>query len=208
MSRAAPTWVVVLLKDFGSAKQRLRPALDPTQRRELAVRNARLALDAARAGDRALAVCGGSEPAALARQAGVEVLLEDEPGGQNPAARRGLDRALAGGAGSVLLLSSDLPLVSPSAVRAMLAEARALGDPAVMAAPATGRGGTNALYLRPPDAVGLHFGDDSLGKFARDAAARGVRFALHESPALALDLDEPSDLAALAQAGGAGTGLP
>lgn len=208
MKRAAATWVVVLLKDFGSAKQRLRPALDPMQRRELAVHNARLALEAARAGDHVLAVCGGAEPAALARRAGVEVLLEDEPGGQNPAAQRGLERARAGGAGSVLLLSSDLPLVSPSAVRTMLAEARALGDPAVLAAPATGRGGTNALYLRPPDAVGLHFGDDSLGKFARDAAARSVRFALHESPALALDLDEPSDLAALAQAGGAGTFLP
>lgn len=204
MSPVPATWVVVLLKDFGSAKQRLRPALDPAQRRELAVHNARLALEAARAGDHVLAVCGGPEPATLARRARVEVLLEEEPGGQNPAARRGLERAQSGGAGAVLLLSSDLPLVSQGAVRAMLAEARTLGDAAVLAAPATGRGGTNALYLRPPDAIGLHFGDDSLGKFARDAGARGVRFALHESLALALDLDEPSDLAALAQAGGAG----
>jgi 2-phospho-L-lactate guanylyltransferase len=208
MTRAAATWVVVLLKDFASAKQRLRPALDPGQRRELAVQNARLALEAARAGDHALAVCGGAEPALLARRAGVEVLLEEEPAGQNRAAERGLEWARAGGAASVLLLSSDLPLVSAGVLRTMLAAARGLGTPAVLAAPATGRGGTNALFLRPPDAVGLHFGDDSLGKFARDAASRGVRFALHESPALALDLDEPSDLAALAQAGGAGTGLP
>jgi 2-phospho-L-lactate/phosphoenolpyruvate guanylyltransferase len=208
MSRTAATWVVVLLKDFDSAKQRLRPALDPAQRRELAVHNARLALEAARAGDHVLAVCGGPEPADLAQRAGVEVLLEDEPAGQNRAAERGLERARAGAAAAVLLLSSDLPLVSANALRTMLAQGRALGHPAVLAAPATGRGGTNALYVRPPDAVGLHFGDDSLGKFARDAGARGVRFALHESPALALDLDEPSDLAALAQTGGAPGGLP
>jgi 2-phospho-L-lactate guanylyltransferase (CobY/MobA/RfbA family) len=53
--------------------------------------------------------------------------------------------------------------------------------------------------MSPPDVIGLHFGDDSLGKFERDAAGRGVPFLLHESEALALDLDEPSDLAALAE---------
>ena len=68
---------------------------------------------------------------------------------------------------------------------------------AVLAAPATGRGGTNALYLSPPDAIGLHFGDDSLRRFEHDAAARDVRFELFEAPELALDLDEPSDLAIL-----------
>ena len=42
--------------------------------------------------------------------------------------------------------------------------------------------------------VDLHFGDASLEKFATDAAERHVRFQLFESPRLALDLDEPSDL--------------
>ena len=68
------------------------------------------------------------------------------------------------------------------------------GVSTALAAPATGRGGTNALYLCPPSAVDLHFGDASLEKFARDAAERQVRFQLFESPRLALDLDEPSDL--------------
>jgi 2-phospho-L-lactate guanylyltransferase len=193
---AAPgaDWVVVLVKDFDQAKQRLRPSLDPGQRRELARENARLALAAARAGGRVLAVCGSEAAAELARSAGAEVLVEAEPSGQNPAARLGIAHAVANGARSVLLLSSDLPLVSRRAIAAMLSAARRLGRPAVVAAPATGRGGTNALYLCPPDAIDLHFGDDSLAKFERDAVARGVRFALHESPRLALDLDEPSDL--------------
>ena len=59
------------------------------------------------------------------------------------------------------------------------------------------RGGTNALYLAPPDVIGLHFGDSSLAKFEADASEHGASFALHESPELALDIDEPSDLAAL-----------
>jgi 2-phospho-L-lactate/phosphoenolpyruvate guanylyltransferase len=192
------TWVVVLIKDFDAAKQRLRPALSPAERRELAQANARKALVAARAGDRVLAVCGSVEAAALARSAGADVLLEEEPGGQNPAARRGIDHVVAGGAAAVLLVSSDLPLITRRALADLLAEAARHGAPVVVAAPATGRGGTNGLYLAPPNVIDLHFGDDSLGKFQRDAAGRGVRFVFHESEALALDLDEPSDLAALA----------
>src|SRR5262245_37127837 len=103
----SPVWIVVLVKDFEQAKQRLRPALDPGQRRELARENARLALAAARAGDRVLAVCGSEAAAELARQAGAEVLLEAHPAGQNPAARLGIEHASARGAQSVLLLSSD-----------------------------------------------------------------------------------------------------
>lgn len=188
------TWVVVLLKDFAGAKTRLAPALDGEARHRLARRNAELALLAARAGDRVVAVAGGEEPAALAADLGAEVLVEARPAGQNPAAALGLAHAAAGGAGAVLLLSSDLPLITEELVAALLARGAALPSPAVLAAPATGRGGTNALYLRPPDACGLHFGDDSLRKFDADCRARGVTFQLFESPELALDLDEPSDL--------------
>jgi 2-phospho-L-lactate guanylyltransferase len=193
---------VVLVKDFDMAKQRLRPALDPGQRRELARENARLALAAARAGDHVLAVCGSEEAAEVARAAGAEVLVESSPAGQNPAARLGISHATARGASSVLLLSSDLPLVTRRTIATMLSAARRLGRPSALAAPATGRGGTNALFLSPPDAIDLHFGDDSLGKFERDAASRGVRFALHESPRLALDLDEPTDLEELRRLAG------
>jgi len=192
-------WAVVLIKDFRSAKQRLSTALPAEERQVLARRNAQLALAAAGVADDVLAVCGGVEAAELARLAGVQVLLEAHPSGQNPAARLGLDFALERGAGAALLLSSDLPLVRPPDITELLAQARALGSPAVVAAPATGRGGTNALYLSPPDTLELHFGDDSLARFQADAEQRGVAFALFESPALALDLDEPADLAELAR---------
>lgn len=192
-------WAVVLIKDFRSAKQRLSTALPAEERQVLARRNAQLALAAAGVADDVLAVCGGVEAAELARLAGVQVLLEAHPSGQNPAARLGLDFALERGAGAALLLSSDLPLVRPPDITELLAQARVLGSPAVVAAPATGRGGTNALYLSPPDTLELHFGDDSLARFQADAEQRGVAFALFESPALALDLDEPADLAELAR---------
>lgn len=187
----------VLVKGFGSAKQRLSAALSPRQRRDLAVNGAAIALDAAGAADRVVVVAGTAEVAAWAEARGAEVLLEAAPHGQNGAAGAAVGWARERAADGLLLLSSDLPLVTREVLAGMLDAARAMGAPAVLAAPATGRGGTNALYLAPPDAIDLHFGDDSLVKFERDARLRGVPFALHQSDALALDLDEPDDLARL-----------
>jgi len=112
------TWVVVLIKDFDSAKQRLRPALGVKSRRALARRNALLAVRAAAAGDHVLAVAGSDEVAELAAVWGADVLLETREEGQNVAAERGLQRATEGGAGAVLLLSSDLPFVTEAAPEA------------------------------------------------------------------------------------------
>ena len=194
------TWVIVLIKNFGDAKQRLRPALGPKARRGLARRNARLAVRAAAAGDRVLVVAGGEGVAALAEVWGADVLLEPKQEGQNPAAARGIATAMAGGADAVLLLSSDLPLVTIDAVSEVLEAGSRLMAPVAMAVPAVGRGGTNALYLRPPDAITLQFGADSLAKFQHEAESRGVEFVVHHSDAMALDLDEPGDLARLRRA--------
>jgi 2-phospho-L-lactate/phosphoenolpyruvate guanylyltransferase len=194
------TWVVVLIKDFGSAKQRLQPVLGPKSRRALARRNARLAVRAAAAGDHVLVVAGGEEVADLAGLWGAEVLLEPEQEGQNVAAARGIARAVEGGAEAVLLLSSDLPLVTIDAVSEVLESASRIQAPVAVAVPAVGRGGTNALYLRPPSAIALHFGADSLAKFRQEAESVGANFVVHHSDAMALDLDEPGDLARMRRA--------
>ena len=194
------TWVVVLIKDFGTAKQRLQPVLDPEARRALARRNAQLAVEAGAGGDRVLVVAGDEEVAALAETWGAGVLLEPRPEGQNVAAARGIARAVEGGADAVLVLSSDLPLVTQHAVHEVIDAASQIAAPVAVAVPAVGRGGTNALYLRPPDAISLHFGSDSLAKFQREAERRGVKFVIHDSEAMALDLDEPDDLARLRRA--------
>lgn len=146
-----------------------------------------------------VAVCGSEQAAELAREELAEVVLEREPAGQNPAARAAIAYALEQGADELLVLSSDLPLITPQALARVIAAAGS-ESPAAAAAAAVGRGGTNALFMRPPGAIGLHFGDRSLPKFEEDARDRGVKFTIVELPELALDLDEPSDLEALARA--------
>jgi len=198
-SRANPTdaggaWVIVLVKDLDQAKQRLGDVLDPKARRALALRNAERAIRAAVAGDHRLVVGGSAEVKDLARRLGAEAVIERRQQGQNVAAKLGIARALKSRARAVLILSSDLPRVTLKSVREMLDVAGRLAPPAVVAAPAIGRGGTNALYISPPDAISLHFGEDSLTAFRQEAETKGVNFAVHKSEAIALDLDEPEDL--------------
>jgi len=188
-------WIVVLIKDFTTAKTRLASVLEPQPRRRLAEMTAARALDAALALAPTLAVCGSIEAADLARLRGAALVVEAAPSGQNAAAIRGLIEVVERGAAAALLLSSDLPLVDEAALDRMLAHAEIPGS-LVVAAAADGRHGTNALYLRPPGDFSLHFGDASLPKFEEEARLRGRRFILHEDPSLALDLDEPSDLSA------------
>jgi 2-phospho-L-lactate/phosphoenolpyruvate guanylyltransferase len=188
------TRVVLLLKDFELAKTRLSSVLDAAARMVIATDFAFSALAAV--GPRALVVAGSERPAEVAREMGNEVVVEERASGQNPAARLGVETAVKSGADAVLLISSDLPLIDAAVVDRLLEWADRLPRPVVVAVPAIGRGGTNALYLAPPDVIDLHFGDDSLAKFEADARSRGVSFETYESPELALDVDEPSDLAA------------
>ena len=194
-SEPVQTWVIVLIKDLDSAKQRLGTVLDAKARRELALRNAERAIRAAAAGDARLVVAGSPEVVGIAERLGAPSLLEPRQEGQNVAAKRGIAEAVKKGAEAVVLLSSDLPLVTAKAVRDLLDAAGRIASPAAVAVPALGRGGTNALYLKPPEAITLHFGADSLAAFRREAEEKGVNFAIHRSEAMALDLDEPADLA-------------
>lgn len=190
----AGAWVIVLVKDLDQAKQRLGDVLDAKARRALALRNAERAIRAAGAGDYRLVVGGSAEVKEIAERLGVQAVIERRQQGQNVAARLGIKHALEGKARAVLILSSDLPLVTAKSVREMLNAASRVATPAVVAAPAIGRGGTNALYISPPDAISLHFGADSLTAFRNEAESKGVNFAVHKSDAIALDLDEPEDL--------------
>lgn len=193
-------WVIVLVKDFASAKQRLGPALGPRERRALARRNARRAIRAAGAGSRRLVVAGSEEVGAFVAKLGAEFLVEPRQEGQNTAAMRGITHAVANGAEAVIVLSSDLPFVTRRAVQRLLAAGASEAAPVAVAVPAVGRGGTNALYMRPPSAINLHFGGDSLALFRHDAESKNVRFLIHHSTEMALDLDEPDDLARLRRA--------
>ncbi|HYM49917.1 MAG TPA: 2-phospho-L-lactate guanylyltransferase [Candidatus Limnocylindrales bacterium] len=187
--------IVVPIKAPWRAKQRLGDILTEAERRRLAHAMAAdvLAVVSALQGVARYAVSDDPELQALARRAGLEVVIDREGAGQSAAVRQGFQAAAQAGAATLVTIPGDVPAVTGEDLRRLL-EAHPEVD--VLIAPDRDGVGTNGLRLRSPHAIPLHFGDDSLRQHREEAARAGLRFAVLPLERLACDLDRPEDLAA------------
>jgi 2-phospho-L-lactate/phosphoenolpyruvate guanylyltransferase len=187
---------VLPVKRFDAAKQRLAPGIEEPRRRQLVEAMFADVLDAvaeARGLDRLIVVSG--DPVAQELAAGrAEVVPDPADEGHDQAALAGIARAEAEGAEAVLLLPGDCPLLDPREIDRLLT-----GTPErfVAIVPDRHGTGTNALLLRPPDALAPAFGEGSRDRHVAAARAAGIPFAVEELPSLGLDLDTPADVIAL-----------
>ena len=185
--------VLVPIKRLDTCKQRLSGILDAGQRRLLMLALLEDAL----------------AQAFLARRMTAVSVVTDDPLARQVAAACGAPAVSDGGlewnAGlrhalgllgpmpdGVLFLSADLPTVVADDVDAMIDACPANGI-------AIGRAhdqGTNALALRPADAIVPAFGSPrSSAVHAALARAAGITAVMVDRPGLALDLDTPDDVA-------------
>jgi 2-phospho-L-lactate guanylyltransferase (CobY/MobA/RfbA family) len=67
----------------------------------------------------------------------------------------------------------------------------------VVIAPSWDSRGTNAVLMRPPDALHLRFGSWSFLPHVKQAKRRGFSYKVVRLPRVALDVDTPADLARL-----------
>lgn len=189
-------WLVVPVKPFGDGKSRLAQALDRTQRDALSRRWLTRVLTTAQAwgGFAGMAVIS-HDPAVWALTEALGARPVQETGeGLNPALEQARAAVMAAGAEAILVLPSDLPLLT-------VGDLAELGDLAlegagVVIAPSHD-GGTNALLLRPPNAIPYGFGAASFARHLAFAQAAGLPYRVYHSRTLALDVDYPEDLAAV-----------
>jgi 2-phospho-L-lactate guanylyltransferase len=188
-------WAIVPIRTLEGAKSRLGEVLDAEERHDLAVALLERTVRAAVAASTVAGVVAVSpDPAALEIAAG---------GGAHPLRQRtsGLNAAVAEarleacrlGATEVIVLPTDLPQISPSAIDELVRAARDTPGPLVLLVPDRHGRGTNALFLRPPDVIEVAFGGDSRLAHAARADAAGVAYRELDGP-LAMDLDTPDDL--------------
>jgi 2-phospho-L-lactate/phosphoenolpyruvate guanylyltransferase len=192
------TLALLPVKSFGAAKQRLAPALGSRARQALAQAMFADVLDSLRRveGLDAVAVVTADPVAdAAARAKGVLVLRDTAQAGQSAAASIGIAHALAESFERVLLVPGDTPLLDPGEVASLLGAPRK-----VSIVPDRHGTGTNALVLRPPDAIAPSFGPGSLKRHVEAAGAAGVSSPVVEIPTLMLDVDTGADLSALMDA--------
>jgi 2-phospho-L-lactate guanylyltransferase len=195
---------IIPVKRFGHAKRRLLDTLDRPQRAALIkamIADVLAATEAAELVERVIMVTGEGRAERLALRHAqrsttpIEVLQEPDDRGHSEAATLGIIRALALGAECSALLPGDCPLLEPAELDAALARMRP-GRVAVV--PDRHGTGTNALLLCPADAIGPAFGEGSRARHAERAERAGHEAAIEALDSLALDLDTPDDLRALA----------
>ena len=119
--------------------------------------------------------------------------LPDPGGGLNAALQAGTALAMEAGAGKLLVLPADVPLVQQADIAALFSL------PAAVVVALSPDGGTTGLLRTPPGIIDPSFG---LGSGRRHAAAgrrAGVPVLVTTPPSLSLDVDGPSDLRRLAE---------
>ncbi len=102
------------------------------------------------------------------------------------------------GAGSMLLLPADIPLVTVTEIQALFADHSC---PGVSLAAAGSDGGTNALLVSPPDIIAPAFGDQSCQRHIAHARERGLEPTVLSASGLSLDIDTLEDIRALLSTG-------
>jgi 2-phospho-L-lactate guanylyltransferase len=208
-------WVIVPAKEPWRAKSRLAGVLTPPRRWSLSMQLLERTLIAVRDAtvvDRCIVISNAAPHLAMARAFGVMAVSElrsthaDRPPKPAPGREAGMDPlnaalcqaaevAVRGGATELLILHADLVRINAAAIDEMV---RTLPDgPAVVLAPDRRHKGTNAMLLRPPLVIPFLFGPGSFAAHCRTADALQVPLLVHDSPALAEDLDTPDDLTLL-----------
>ncbi len=190
--------VLIPVKPFRRAKSRLSPVLSKPIRAATARALLSRTLDTLASCDLHVATCVISRDMTaldIARRRGSIALAESESG-LNAALNQAREWVISHGARAVLVLPADLPLLTPNDIAAML---NLLREPrSVVIAPDTRGEGTNALLLRPPDALHFAFGQQSFYEHCAQAETSQLALHVYRSPTVASDLDTPADLKQLA----------
>lgn len=192
-------YILIPVKDLSRAKQRLAGVMTQEARTQLAWKMLERTFAAAaqvRQVDR-VAVVTLYEPAiVLAEKYGMEVILETEQISESASVDFGSREVCQRGAEAVLRLPIDLPLITAEDIEAIF-DCDQPGGPCVVIVPSRDGTGTNAILRRPPDLFPSHFGAGSLAKHLKEAEISGAICKVLQLPRIALDIDEPEDLAEL-----------
>jgi 2-phospho-L-lactate/phosphoenolpyruvate guanylyltransferase len=194
--------ILVPVKNLGSAKQRLASLFDQPARTELA--QAMLFDVLETLGTWAHHPEVGvvtSDPFAiqLAQQFRFSIIPDTANRSETDAIEMAIRFCEAHGVESTLVIPGDIPLIKSWELAKILESAPAQGSVLVRAA--DGRG-TNAIFRRPAGLFPARFGNDSFEPHHAAARATGKPCVVLSLPGIALDVDNPADLRALAAAPG------
>ncbi len=189
------TWAIVPVKPLQRAKSRLADVLSPEQRLLLAERMLRHVLQVVRTVPQilgTLVISRDSRALAIAREYGLRTVQESGAPELNAALGRATQVVAEWGGEAVLVLPADLPLLEAADLGKMID--LGAGTPCVVIATDEQRDGTNALFMRPPGAIGFAYGEGSFARHCTLARDAGIQVREYHSDCLSLDIDVAADL--------------
>jgi len=195
--------ILIPVKNLSTAKQRLASLLSQAVRTELARAMLLDVLESiARAPSLATEVAlVTSDPYAIDLAKGFD--FQTIPDTANTSETDAIEMATqvceSRGVESTLVIPADIQLIEATELERILDAAPEQGS--VLVPAADGRG-TNAVFRRPAALFPLRFGNDSFTPHLAAARATGNPCTVLSLSTIALDIDNPSDLRALAQAPG------
>ena len=185
--------IIVPHRGLAAAKTRLSPVLDDGEREALARRLLVQVLGVAHQACGDVVVITPSEALEpLVLKAGARLVVQRGLG-LNAGLEQARQEAIADGVTTLVILHGDLPNLTTDDVAALIEALPVAGGVAI--APDRAGSGTNALALRPPDAIAFRFGAGSFDAHLAAAAEAGTALVEVHRPGLAFDLDTPADLA-------------
>ncbi|RMG52339.1 MAG: 2-phospho-L-lactate guanylyltransferase, partial [Acidobacteria bacterium] len=150
--------VLIPIKDFARAKQRLQAILSPDERWRLAEAMFSDVLDALLStfDPECITVVTRDERAiAMAAERHIPVIQESENRGETEAVALAVEALIQRDVQTMLVIPGDIPLITGQDIQEIVEAGRSAD---VVLVPSRDGRGTNAALLTPPDALPLRFG--------------------------------------------------
>jgi 2-phospho-L-lactate guanylyltransferase len=188
-------WAIVPVKPLRRGKSRLAGVL--TEEERLGLNSQLLAHTVDILGEipeieHVLVVSRDQAALSLARAHGARTVQENGAPELNVALTRATIVAKRYATRGILIIPSDLPMISKEDIYAMLDLVK--DPPVVVVAPDRKKEGTNALLVSPVGLIEYDYGPNSFERHCQHAREASARLEICELPSLALDMDVPEDL--------------
>jgi 2-phospho-L-lactate guanylyltransferase len=190
-------FAIVPVKDLEETKSRLSPSLTPKEREMLTLTMLDHVLATLREVDAVeqIGVVSPSPRALFVAEEAKATTLLQQSRGLNNALEEGRNWAISEGALSLLVLPADLPYLSVFDVRMLTTISR--DERVAVISPDEADEGTNALLMRPGDAMPFAFGPGSYEIHQRTAKEYGLEVEIYKQASVSHDVDTLEDLQAL-----------
>jgi 2-phospho-L-lactate guanylyltransferase len=186
--------VLLPVKDFRNAKQRLASALDAATRANLARAMLSDVLDAlshAKVPEWVVVFTASEEVARMARSFGFDVVFESTVTGHSDAVNL-MVAELSPNASQIFSIAGDLPKLRPEEIDFVMGN---VNEP-ITVLPSRDGTGTNGILFIPPARIAMEYGESSFRRHISKATAAGYRAEVLNVPGIAFDVDTPEDLQA------------